>query len=129
VDRLIRKSGEIIPEEWKSARALRPHHRAQMGVYFLLIEDQLKRRPAYGVIVCGNGTRHRIDNDEPLRVWVLELAGRIRAARTEVTRTIPVNPRPGQRPPGPLPPYFPAWLPGAGCGGRESYCGCAKSAN
>jgi hypothetical protein len=30
VDRLIREGGTLIPEEWKSARILRPHHRAQL---------------------------------------------------------------------------------------------------
>src|SRR6516165_4854538 len=47
VDRLIRTGGTIIAEEWKSARGLRPWHRAQMGVYFLLVEDQLGVRPEY----------------------------------------------------------------------------------
>jgi len=95
-DRLIKTGGTIRVEEWKSARVLRPHHRAQMGVYFLLAEEQFRRRPAYGVIVLGDGTRQRIDNTEELRGWVLELAGRIRAARAEVERPIPVNPWPGQ---------------------------------
>jgi CRISPR-associated exonuclease Cas4 len=35
-DRLIKKDGTIVIEEWKSARSLRPWHRAQMGTYFLL---------------------------------------------------------------------------------------------
>jgi CRISPR-associated exonuclease Cas4 len=96
VDRLIRDGGALIPEEWKSSRLPRPHHRAQMGVYFLLIEDQLQQRPAYGILVCGDGTRHRIDNDEALRAWVLGLADRIRAARQNVSLAIPVSPRPGQ---------------------------------
>ena len=96
VDRLIQTGGEIIPEEWKSARRLRPHHRAQMGVYFLLLEEQFQRRPAYGVIVLGDGTRQRIDNTEQLRAWVLELAARIRAARANLGQPIPVNASPSQ---------------------------------
>jgi CRISPR-associated exonuclease Cas4 len=96
VDRLIRTGGALIPEEWKSARVLRPWHRAQMGVYLLLVEEEYGVRPPYGVIVTGNGTRHRIDNEEGLRVWVLDLAGRIRAARAQVSAAIPVNPSPGQ---------------------------------
>jgi CRISPR/Cas system-associated exonuclease Cas4 (RecB family) len=95
-DRLIKSNGTIIVEEWKSARGLRPWHRAQMGVYFLLVEEELRVRPAYGVIVCGDGTRHRVENTADLRALVLDLAGRIRAARATVTRPIPVNPRPGQ---------------------------------
>jgi hypothetical protein len=40
-DRLIGEGGMVIPEEWKSSRSVWPNHRAQLGVYFLLIEDQL----------------------------------------------------------------------------------------
>ena len=53
-------------------------------------------KPTHGYLVCGDGTRHRVENTEELRAWVLELAGRIRAARADVTRPIPVSPRPGQ---------------------------------
>jgi CRISPR-associated exonuclease Cas4 len=74
MDRLIREGGMVTPEEWKSARQLRGWHRAQMGVYFLLIEDQLKVRPSHGFVVLGDGARHRIENDALLRSWVLGLA-------------------------------------------------------
>ena len=93
-DRLIKTGGTIIPEEWKSSRVLRPWHRAQMGVYFVLIEEELKTRPPHGFVICGDGTRHRIDNDDRLRAWVLELAGQIRAARSKVSMPIPVDPKP-----------------------------------
>jgi CRISPR-associated exonuclease Cas4 len=73
-----------------------PNHRAQLGVYFLLIEDQLEVRPPHGFIVCGDGTRHRIENTEELRAWVIDLAGQIRAARAAVTVPILVNAKPGQ---------------------------------
>ena len=109
-DRLIRSGGTIIPEEWKSARSLRPWHRAQMGVYFLLFEDQLKVKPPHGFIVCGDGTRHRIDNTDELRAWVLDLAGQIRTARAKVAQPIPVHPQAGQCRP---------------CGMRE-HCGQAR---
>jgi CRISPR/Cas system-associated exonuclease Cas4 (RecB family) len=95
-DRLIKADGTIIPEEWKSARVLRPWHRAQMGVYFLLIEEELRIRPPHGFVVCGDGTRHRVENTEELRAWVLALAGQIRAARPDVGRPIAVDPKPGQ---------------------------------
>ena len=94
-DRLIREGGMVIPEEWKSARQLRAWHRAQMGVYFLIIEDQCKVRPSHGFIVLGDGTRHRIENDAVLRSWVLGLAARIREARKSVGVPIPVSPKPG----------------------------------
>jgi CRISPR-associated exonuclease Cas4 len=80
-DRLIKAGGIVWPEEWKSAGRLRPWHRAQMGVYFLLIEDQLDVRPPHGFIVCGVGARHRVENTEELRAWVLGMADQIRARR------------------------------------------------
>ena len=91
-DRLIKADGTIIPEEWKSSRQVWPSHRAQLGCYFLLIEEELRIRPTHGFIVLGDGTRHRIENTEELRAWVLELAGQIRATRKAVTVPIVVNP-------------------------------------
>lgn len=44
----------------------------------------------------GPDRRHRIDNTEELRAWVLDLAGQIRAARAIVDQPIPVSPVPGQ---------------------------------
>jgi CRISPR-associated exonuclease Cas4 len=95
-DRLIKADGSLIVEEWKSSRQVWPNHRAQMGCYFLLVEEELRIRPSHGFIVCGDGTRHRIENTDELRFWVLELAGQIRAMRAAVTVPIPVIPRPGQ---------------------------------
>ena len=96
-DRLV-KTGRrmVIPEEWKSGRVLRPWHRVQVGVYFLLIEDRLGVKPPHGFVVLGDGTRHRIENTLELRAEVLELAGRIRAARARLSEPIPVRPVPGQ---------------------------------
>lgn len=95
-DRLVKDGGTIIPEEWKSSLRLRDSHRAQMGVYFLLIEEQLQVRPPHGFIVAGDGTRHRIDNTDGLRAWVLELVAGIRSARAAIEQPIAVNPSPGQ---------------------------------
>jgi CRISPR-associated exonuclease Cas4 len=95
-DRLIKAGGTIIVEEWKSARSSREWHRAQMGAYFLLVEEELRIRPSHGFLVGGDGTRYRIDNTDELRAWVLELARKIRVARRKINTQIPVNPRPGQ---------------------------------
>jgi CRISPR-associated exonuclease Cas4 len=95
-DRLVKTGGTIIPEEWKSSRTLRPWHRVQLGVDFLLIEDHLRVTPPYGFVVTGDGARHRIANDEALRAWVLELAGQILAARAAARVPIPVTPVRGQ---------------------------------
>ena len=109
VDRLIRQGGMVIPEEWKSSRSVWPNHRAQMAVYFVLIEDQLGVKPTHGFVVLGDLARHRVDNDE-LRAWVLELAAQIRTARQALTVPLPVTPRAGQCRP---------------CGMRE-HCGQAR---
>src|SRR3954466_16269500 len=39
-DRLFSSGGAVTPEEWKSAPVLRDWHVAQLGVDFLVIEDQ-----------------------------------------------------------------------------------------
>ena len=67
-----------------------------MGCYFLLVEEELRIRPPHGFIVLGDGTRHKTENSDELRAWVLDLARQIRAARPNVSQPIPVNPRPGQ---------------------------------
>lgn len=109
-DRLVRTDRMVIPEEWKSARVLRPWHRIQLGVYFLLIEDQLGVTPQHGFVVLGDGSRHQIGNTAELRADVLELAGRIQDARTRQSEPIQVRPVPGQCRP---------------CGMRE-HCGQAR---
>ena len=55
-----------IPEEWKSSRRLYDSHRAQMGVYFILLEEETGVRPPHGFIVTGDGTRHKITNTAEL---------------------------------------------------------------
>ncbi|WP_235963243.1 CRISPR-associated protein Cas4 [Tautonia rosea] len=95
-DRILRVGRAIIPEEWKSARRLWPGHVAQMGVYFLLIEERYGVRPSHGFVVLGTGKRHRIENDARLRGWVLDLAEQIREARRALSSPLPVDPRPSQ---------------------------------
>ena len=96
MNHLIMMLGEVVRQLWKSSRRLWPEHRAQMGVYLLLVEEELRVRPSHGVIVLGDGSRHMIENDDALRAWVLDLAGQIRAARAVVDQPIQVTPRPGQ---------------------------------
>jgi CRISPR-associated exonuclease Cas4 len=95
-DRIIRVGDRLMPEEWKSSKRVQPWHEAQLGVYFLLIEESYGTRPPYGVIVTEDGERHRVENSEELRAWVLDTADRIRAARAFVAEEIPVNPKPWQ---------------------------------
>ena len=95
-DRLVQGGGLVIPEEWKSSWQLRPWHRAQLGVAFLLVEERFGIRPPHGFVVTGDGRRHRVENTAELRAWVLALAGQIRAARAAAATPIPVSPKPGQ---------------------------------
>jgi CRISPR-associated exonuclease Cas4 len=92
-DRIIEGN---IPEEWKSSLRVHDSHRAQMGVYFILLEEETGVRPPHGFIVTGDGTRHMIENTDELRTWVLGVADRIRAARANVEQAIPVNPPPAK---------------------------------
>jgi CRISPR-associated exonuclease Cas4 len=80
-----------MPEEWKSSLRVYDSHRAQIGVYFILIEEEMGVRPPHGWIVTGQGTRHRIENTPELREWVLDVAEQIRATRRVLERDIPVR--------------------------------------
>jgi len=85
-----------IPEEWKSARRVWPSHRAQLGVYFLLLEEETGVRPTHGFISLASGERVRIENTYKVRAWVLDIAGQIRAARRQIHEPIRVSPTVGQ---------------------------------
>ena len=85
-----------IPEEWKSARRVYDSHRAQMASTSSCIEEETGVRPPHGFIVTGDGTRHRIENTDELRAWVLGVADQIRAARRQVAEIIQVNPPPAK---------------------------------
>jgi CRISPR-associated exonuclease Cas4 len=91
-----REGGMVLPVEWKSALRVRPWHRVQVGVDFLLVEEQFKVRPTHGFIECCNGTRHRIENTAELRAWAVELSGQLRKARAAVRVPIAVDAKPWQ---------------------------------
>jgi CRISPR-associated exonuclease Cas4 len=92
-DRIIQGG---IPEEWKSARRVYDSHRAQMGVYYLLLAEETGVRPPHGFIVTGDGTVEMVENTDELRARVLAVADRIRAARGQLAEIIKVSPTPGQ---------------------------------
>ncbi len=92
-DRIVRVGGVPIPEDWKTARTLQPWHRAQIGLYLLLVEEEYGVRPPYGVIETGDGQRHRIANTLELRQWVLDIADQIRRARGRIDEEIRVRPK------------------------------------
>ena len=90
-DRLYRAGGNIIIEEWKSARTVQPWHAVQVGVYFLLAAERFKAEPSHGFLVAGDGKRHRIDNTPELRADVLEISGRIRERRAAIAQEVTVD--------------------------------------
>ncbi len=92
-DRIVRRGKTLIPEEWKSSKDVQEWHRAQVGVYFLLIEETYGVRPPYGFIVAKDGKRERVQNTGKLREKVLRIAAEIREARRRVEEEIRVFPQ------------------------------------
>jgi CRISPR-associated exonuclease Cas4 len=90
-DRIVKRGGAYIPEEWKSSRRVSHGHRLQLATYFILIEEQYGVRPAFGVIVLGDGTRVEVPNTEALREEVLSIAAAIRERRARLKESVPVN--------------------------------------
>lgn len=90
-DRIVRDGEKLIPEEWKSSKRVSHGHRLQLGAYFLLIEEEYGKRPPFGVVVLGDGSRIEVENTEALRSEVLAIAGKIREHRARLTTEIPVG--------------------------------------
>jgi CRISPR-associated exonuclease Cas4 len=91
-DRIVRRGEDLIPEEWKSSKKVEPWHVAQLGTYFILIEEHYGVRPPFGVIVTGDGRRKRIENTEEIRGRVLDVARQVREARRQVELEIAASP-------------------------------------
>ena len=90
-DRIIRRGKIHIPEEWKSSKRMNHGHELQLGTYFLLIEEEYGKRPPYGVVVLGDGSRVQVKNTEQLRSEVLSIAQGIRESRARIEEEIPVD--------------------------------------
>jgi CRISPR-associated exonuclease Cas4 len=77
-------AGGIIPVELKSGRMPRggrPHqsHVLQLAVYFLLVEDDLRKSTAHGLIRYNNGSI-QIENTDELRDELLDVVEEMREA-------------------------------------------------
>lgn len=92
-DRIVKRGENLIPEEWKSSRKVEPWHVAQLGTYFILIEEHYGVRPPFGVIVTRDGQRKRIPNTEELRAQVLDAARQVREARRQVETELAASPQ------------------------------------
>ena len=95
-DRIVKKGNDFIPEEWKSAKRVTDGHKLQLGVYFLLIEERYGKRPPFGVVVLGDGSRVKVKNTDSLRSNVLTIAEAIREHRSKLREEIPVR-QPSQK--------------------------------
>jgi CRISPR-associated exonuclease Cas4 len=80
-----------IPEEWKSSNRVYDSHRAQLGCYLILIEEETGVRPTHGFISLKGADPVSIENTPELRAWVLDIAEQIRAARRQIRQPIPVR--------------------------------------
>jgi CRISPR-associated exonuclease Cas4 len=92
-DRIVKQGTNLIPEEWKSSKKVEPWHIAQLGTYFILIEEHYGVRPPFGVIVTGDGRRKRIENTEELRGRVLDVAQQVRESQRRVNLEIAALPQ------------------------------------
>ena len=90
-DRIVRDGESLIPEEWKSSKRINHGHRLQLATYFLLIEEEYGKRPPFGVVVLGDGSRVEVENTEALRSEVLAIAEKIRERRRAIREEIPVR--------------------------------------
>jgi CRISPR-associated exonuclease Cas4 len=90
-DRIVRKGRHFIAEEWKSAKRINHGHELQVGVYFVLIEEAYGKRPPFGVVVLGDGSRVQVKNTDALRSEVLAIAEKIREHRARLAEEIPVR--------------------------------------
>ena len=85
-----------IPEEWKSGRRVHDSHLAQLGTYFLLIEEEIGIRPPHGYVVLGDGRLEVVRNTDELRTSVLCIADEIRTARRHMAEIIQVSQPPAK---------------------------------
>lgn len=83
-DYILNAGRSVIPVELKSGavpRSGRPHrsHVLQLAVYFLLVEDVLRRDVAYGLVRYKDGSR-RVENTNTLREELLAVVEEMREA-------------------------------------------------
>jgi CRISPR-associated exonuclease Cas4 len=83
-DYILNDGGRVIPVELKSGavpRSGRPHrsHVLQLAVYFLLVEDVLRRDVAYGLVRYKDGSL-RVENTNALREELLAVVAEMREA-------------------------------------------------
>lgn len=78
-DRIIlRADGHRIAVEKKNSARVQDSHRAQLGAYFLLIEDVYGKRPPHGFIALEDDREIKVKNSNALRSQVLNLMTELR---------------------------------------------------
>ena len=95
-DRIVRRGRKIIIEDMKSSNRVYDSHRAQMGVYMLLVEEHYGQRASHAVIVLRDGQRVKIKNTRALRSMVFKAVKGIKKAREDVNKELRATPEPGK---------------------------------
>jgi CRISPR-associated exonuclease Cas4 len=86
-DCLIRTSDGVIPVELKNSSrppargGIYPNHMIQNLAYCALVEDQLKVKVPYGLVVYAGQQVRRVEFNEVNRNWLLETIAQVEKAR------------------------------------------------
>jgi CRISPR-associated exonuclease Cas4 len=88
-DCLIRTGDGVIPMELKhpsrppARGGVYPNHKIQSLAYCALVEDQLKAKVPYGLVVYAGQQVRRVEFNEVNRQWLLETIAQVEKARLE----------------------------------------------
>jgi CRISPR-associated protein Cas4 len=87
-DCLIRTPEGVVPVELKKSKKppargeIYPNHRIQNLAYCALVEDQMRVRVPYGLVIYAGQRVRRVEYTEASRRWLAEVIQEVRGART-----------------------------------------------
>jgi CRISPR-associated exonuclease Cas4 len=88
-DCLIRTADGIVPVELKKSKRppargeVYPNHMIQNLAYGALVEDQMKERVPYGLVVYAGEQVRRVEFTESNRKWLMQTISAVQAARLQ----------------------------------------------
>ena len=86
-DCLIRTPEGVVPLEFKRSKKapargeVYPNHRIQNLAYCALVEDQMRVRVPYGIVIYAGQQVRRVDYTDASRTWLAEVIDEVRKAR------------------------------------------------
>ena len=86
-DCLIRTADGIVPVELKKSKRppargeVYPNHMIQNLAYGALVEDQMRERVPYGLVVYAGEQVRRVEFTESNRKWLMQTISAVQAAR------------------------------------------------